>query len=217
MGLTRGRVCVCVVRVCFRVNPTLRVSGGAGSLLAQLLAVCGLGGELHALAERCEARGGAAAVSQARKIRDLATPVHILTDEPAGRRAVQPRSGAAPARLPPRDAVVLSAAVSVVPAAAVSAGAGDAEAAAVGQVLEILPDADAGFTLEHWPLQDIVVFLVVCTRINRPFVLPARLHCPHCCNTIARLLGHIRPSPPSTSLLYGIHHTILVITISCKG
>ena len=67
-----------------------------------------------------------------------------------------------------------------------------------------------------WPLQDILVLRVVCARINCPFILPARLHCPHCCNTIARLLGNIRP-PPSNSFLYATHHTILVITISCKG
>ena len=43
-----------------------------------------------------------------------------------------------------------------------------------------------------WPLQDSLLLLVVCARINRPFILPARLHCPHCFNTIARLLGNIR-------------------------
>jgi len=30
-----------------------------------------------------------------------------------------------------------------------------------------------------WPLQDILLLLVVCARVNRPFILPARLHCPH--------------------------------------
>jgi len=35
--------------------------------------------------------------------------------------------------------------------------------------------------------------LVVCARVDRPFILPARLYCPHCCNTIVRLLGNIRP------------------------
>ena len=44
---------------------------------------------------------------------------------------------------------------------------------------------------------------------------PARLHCPHCCNTIARLLGSVRTFP--TPLLYVIHHTILLMTISCLG
>jgi len=44
-----------------------------------------------------------------------------------------------------------------------------------------------------WPLQDIVLLLVVCARVNHHYILPARLHCPHCCNTIARLLGNIRP------------------------
>ena len=46
----------------------------------------------------------------------------------------------------------------------------------------------------EWPLQDIVLLLVVCARVNRPFILPARLHCPHWCNTFARLLGNIRPA-----------------------
>jgi len=45
-----------------------------------------------------------------------------------------------------------------------------------------------------WPLQDILLLVVVCARINHPFILPARVHCPHCCNTIARLLGYIRPA-----------------------
>jgi len=35
--------------------------------------------------------------------------------------------------------------------------------------------------------------LVVCARVNRPFFFSARLHCPHCCNTIARILGNLRP------------------------
>ena len=46
---------------------------------------------------------------------------------------------------------------------------------------------------DAWPLQDIVLLLVVWARINRIFILTARLHCPHCCNTIARLLGNMRP------------------------
>jgi len=44
-----------------------------------------------------------------------------------------------------------------------------------------------------WPLQNIVLLLVACARVNRPVILPARLHCPHWCNTIARLSGNIRP------------------------
>jgi len=69
-----------------------------------------------------------------------------------------------------------------------------------------------------WPLQDIVSLRVVCARINRPFISTAYLHCPHSCNTIARLLQNIRPPlPPSTSLVYAIQHTILAIRISCKG
>jgi len=43
-----------------------------------------------------------------------------------------------------------------------------------------------------------VLLLVVCARINRPCIVLARLHCPHCCNTIAQVLGNIRPAldPP---------------------
>ena len=37
--------------------------------------------------------------------------------------------------------------------------------------------------------------LVVPARINRPFTISARLHCPHCCNIIARLSSKIRPPP----------------------
>jgi len=46
-----------------------------------------------------------------------------------------------------------------------------------------------------WPLEDIILLLVVCARINRSFILPVRLHFPHCCNTIARLLGNINIRP----------------------
>jgi len=46
---------------------------------------------------------------------------------------------------------------------------------------------------QSWPSQDIVLLRFVCARINRTFLLPAHLHCPHCCITIARLLGSIRP------------------------
>ena len=56
---------------------------------------------------------------------------------------------------------------------------------------------------------------VVRARINRPFFRTAHLHCPHWCNTIARRLGKIRP--PTTCLVYAIHHTILAMTISCTG
>jgi len=54
-----------------------------------------------------------------------------------------------------------------------------------------------------------------CARINHPFILRYHLHCPPWCNTIARLLASIRPPP--TYRAYALHHTILVITISCKG
>jgi len=41
--------------------------------------------------------------------------------------------------------------------------------------------------------QIFFLLLAVCARVNCPFILPARLQCSHCCNTIARLLGNIRP------------------------
>jgi len=69
---------------------------------------------------------------------------------------------------------------------------------------------------EPSPLQVILLLRVLCARINRPSIPPANLHCAHCCNTIARLLGNI-PPPPSTSLVCAIHHTILAITISCEA
>ena len=69
-----------------------------------------------------------------------------------------------------------------------------------------------------WPLQDIVLLLVVCGRINRPFILPARLHCPHCCNTIARLLGNIRPPPrPPLCMSYTIQNWQLQYRVKAKS
>ena len=60
--------------------------------------------------------------------------------------------------------------------------------------------------VQRLALQDIVVLLVVCARINRPFILPYPLHCPHCCNTIARLMGNIRPPlQPPFCMPYTIH------------
>jgi len=53
-----------------------------------------------------------------------------------------------------------------------------------------------------WPLQDNLSLLVVCARINHPLILPARLYCPHCCNTFARLLGNMRPSPDLPSVCH---------------
>ena len=65
----------------------------------------------------------------------------------------------------------------------------------VGGVMRILRIASSSALLscEPWPLQDIILLRVVCARINCRFILPARLHCLHCCNTIAQLLGSIRP------------------------
>jgi len=72
---------------------------------------------------------------------------------------------------------------------------GAAAAASLGLVHELAPagGADAAaqriaHAIAGWPveLQDIVLLLVVCARINRPFIFSAHLHCPHCCDTIAR-------------------------------
>ena len=51
-------------------------------------------------------------------------------------------------------------------------------------------------SLSVWPLQYIHLLLGVCARVNHPFVTPPNLHCPHCCNTIARLLRNIPPPRP---------------------
>jgi len=64
-------------------------------------------------------------------------------------------------------------------------------------------------------LYQIVLLLVVCARVNHLFILPARLHCPSWCNNLHGYWAIY--DPPSTALLYAIHHTILVITISRKG
>ena len=49
--------------------------------------------------------------------------------------------------------------------------------------------------IRFWPLQDIVLLRGFCARINHPCIAPSHLHCPHSCNTIARLLRSIRRSP----------------------
>ena len=46
-------------------------------------------------------------------------------------------------------------------------------------------------------------------------IAPHHPHCPHYCNTIARLLRNIRIPTDPTSVC--IHHNILVMAISCKG
>jgi len=52
--------------------------------------------------------------------------------------------------------------------------------------------------------------------VNPPFILPSHVHCPHYCNTIARLLRKIR-RPPDLSCVCYTHYTILAMAISCKG
>jgi len=71
-------------------------------------------------------------------------------------------------------------------------------------------------SLPTWPLQDVVFLRDCCARINHPFIPRAHLHCPPWCNVSARLLGSVR-LPLQTLVLYAMHHTILVITILCKG
>ena len=55
----------------------------------------------------------------------------------------------------------------------------------------------------------------LCTRLNHLFIAHPHLHCPHYCNTIARLLRNRRHPP--TPLWNAIQHTILMMTISCEG
>jgi len=43
-----------------------------------------------------------------------------------------------------------------------------------------------------WPLQDIVLLPAFCARIHHPLIPPSHLHCPHDCNTSARVLRSIR-------------------------
>ena len=50
--------------------------------------------------------------------------------------------------------------------------------------------------------------VVCCARINHPLFALPHLHCPHDCNTIARLLRN--RIPPPTHIVYAIRHTVLV-------
>jgi len=67
-----------------------------------------------------------------------------------------------------------------------------------------------------WPLQGIFLLRGFCARITHPFIAP-----PTCiAHPGAILLHHYwaqYTTPPPTSRVYAIHHTILLITISCKG
>jgi len=65
-------------------------------------------------------------------------------------------------------------------------------------------------------LHKILLHFEPCVHeFNRPFILPARLHCPH----VAILLhGYWEiDDPPPDPVVYAIHHTLLVMAISCKG
>jgi len=52
--------------------------------------------------------------------------------------------------------------------------------------------------------------------VNHPFIVPLHLQSLPCCNTIARPLRYIY-APPTDPSFYAVHHTILVMAISCKG
>jgi len=67
-----------------------------------------------------------------------------------------------------------------------------------------------------WTLQDILLHQGFCVQINHRFIALPYLHCPHYCNIVARLLRNVRPPPNPFCMAY-IHHTILVMVISCKG
>jgi len=58
---------------------------------------------------------------------------------------------------------------------------------------KISPPQHALRTASPWHLQDSVSLRSLCARISHPFILPAHLHCPHDCDTIARLLRNTRP------------------------
>ena len=67
----------------------------------------------------------------------------------------------------------------------------------------------------HWPLQDIVLLRGFCARINHPS-LPS----PTCIARTNAILLHVYCAiydALPTPLLYAIHHTILIMAISCKG
>jgi len=55
---------------------------------------------------------------------------------------------------------------------------------------------------------------LTCTN-QSSFYSPPHPHCPHYCTTSTRLLRNTRP--PFDPLVYAIHHTMLVMAISCKG
>jgi len=74
------------------------------------------------------------------------------------------------------------------------------------------------WVLVGWRLQDICSLQSFCARANNPFLAPPHLHCPPWCNRIMNYttIGQYT-IPPPISRLYAIHHTIMEITILCKG
>ena len=61
----------------------------------------------------------------------------------------------------------------------------------LGRVRRHAAPGDEAWGVVSWPLQDIRSLRGYCARINHPFIPHTHLHWPHCCNTIARLLGSI--------------------------
>jgi len=64
-------------------------------------------------------------------------------------------------------------------------------------------------------IQDMLLLVFVCARINQPFITPPKL-LQYYCATFVRDFCAIYDLPP-TLPVDAIHHTILIMTISCKG
>jgi len=71
-------------------------------------------------------------------------------------------------------------------------------------------------SMVHWPLQDNRLFRGCRECSNHPFIPPRPPALPTLVQYYCTTIGQYT-TPPPTSRLYAIHHTILVITISCKG
>jgi len=71
-------------------------------------------------------------------------------------------------------------------------------------------------TLTTWPLQDILSLRGCCAQINNPVTPPRRPALPTLVQYYCTIIGQCT-TPLPTSRLYAIHHTILVIPISCEG
>jgi len=67
-----------------------------------------------------------------------------------------------------------------------------------------------------WPLQEIRSRRGCCARINHHFIPPRPPALPTLLQYYCTFIGQYK-TPLPTSCLYAIHHTVLVITISCEG